>query len=96
MPPPSPKPERAKVAEFYSARSATITPLPWQSFAPPFSGGMCDADREYVVHAQDVDATIGMDRPWSHDLAAKDLELDRSRGPRSGALLLSSDDQTKT
>ena len=29
IPPPSPKPERAKVAEFYSARSATITPLPW-------------------------------------------------------------------
>jgi transposase len=25
------------VAEFYSARSATITPLPWSTFAPPFS-----------------------------------------------------------
>jgi hypothetical protein len=24
------------VADFYAARSATITPLPWQSFAPPF------------------------------------------------------------
>jgi hypothetical protein len=36
MPPPSLSPERAKLAEFYSARSATITPLPWQSFAPPF------------------------------------------------------------
>ena len=25
------------MAEFYSARSATITPLPWSTFAPPFS-----------------------------------------------------------
>jgi UDP-glucuronate 4-epimerase len=25
------------VAEFYSARSGTIPPLPWQTFAPPFS-----------------------------------------------------------
>jgi hypothetical protein len=40
MPPPSLSPERAKLAEFYSARSATITPLPWQSFAPPFPGGV--------------------------------------------------------
>lgn len=36
MPPPSPQPERAKVADFYAARSATITPLPWSTFAPPF------------------------------------------------------------
>jgi hypothetical protein len=25
------------VAEFYSARSETITPLPWQTFAPPLT-----------------------------------------------------------
>ncbi len=37
MPPPSLSPERAKVAEFYSARSATITPLPWSTFTPLFS-----------------------------------------------------------
>jgi hypothetical protein len=27
------------VADFYAARSATITPLPWQTFAPPFPRG---------------------------------------------------------
>jgi hypothetical protein len=37
MPPPSLTPERAKVAEFYSAGSGTIPPLPWQTFPPPFS-----------------------------------------------------------
>ncbi len=37
MPPPSPSPERAKVAKFYYARSKTIPPLPWQTFALPFS-----------------------------------------------------------
>jgi hypothetical protein len=37
MPPPSLLPERAKVADFYSAGSGTIPPLPWQTFAPPFS-----------------------------------------------------------
>jgi putative transposase len=37
MPPPSLSPERAKVAKFYSARSKTISPLPWQTFALPFS-----------------------------------------------------------
>ena len=36
MPPPSLPPERAKVADFYAARSETIPPLPWQTFAPPF------------------------------------------------------------
>src|ERR1700747_2708942 len=39
MPPPSLTPERAKVAEFYSAGSGTIPPLPWQTFPPPFSDG---------------------------------------------------------
>lgn len=37
MPPPFLSPERAKVAKFYSARSKTIPPLPWQTFAQPFS-----------------------------------------------------------
>ena len=37
MPPPSLSPERAKVAKFYSARSRIIPPLPWQTFALPFS-----------------------------------------------------------
>jgi hypothetical protein len=36
IPPPSPQPERAKVADFYAACSATITPLQWSTFAPPF------------------------------------------------------------
>ena len=39
MPPPSLPPERAKVAESYSAGSGTIPPLPWQTFPPPFSRG---------------------------------------------------------
>jgi hypothetical protein len=30
-------PERAKVATFYVARSEIITPLPWLTFALPFS-----------------------------------------------------------
>jgi hypothetical protein len=38
MPPPPLSPERAKVAKFYSARSKTIPPLLWQTFALPFSG----------------------------------------------------------
>src|SRR5205823_5445311 len=37
MPPPSLLTERAYVAEFYSAGSGTIPPLPWQTFPPPIS-----------------------------------------------------------
>ena len=33
------QPERAKVATFYAARSEIITPLPWPTFALPFSSG---------------------------------------------------------
>ena len=36
MPPPSPSPGRAYLAEFCSARSETIPPLPWTNFSPPF------------------------------------------------------------
>ena len=32
-----PKTERAKVADFYTARDTTMTPLPWPSIAPPFT-----------------------------------------------------------
>ena len=32
-----PKSERAKVADFYAARDATMAPLPWPSIAPPFT-----------------------------------------------------------
>src|SRR4051812_9845391 len=42
MPPPSLLTERAYVAEFYSAGSGTIPPLPWQTFPPPFS---CPGER---------------------------------------------------
>jgi hypothetical protein len=35
--PPSLSPERAKVDDFYAARSGLIPPLPWPTFAPPFS-----------------------------------------------------------
>ena len=37
MPPPSPSPGRAYLAEFCSARSETIPPLPWTNFSPPFT-----------------------------------------------------------
>ena len=49
MPPPSLPPERAKVADFYAARSEPIPPLPWQTFAPPFpvvEGDPLDETRE--------------------------------------------------
>jgi len=35
--PPSLSPEREKVDDFYAARSRVIPPLPWPTFAPPFS-----------------------------------------------------------
>jgi len=35
--PPSLSPEKAKVADFYAARSSLIPPLPWPTFPPPFS-----------------------------------------------------------
>ena len=56
MPPPSPPPERAKVADFYAARSATITPLPWSTFAPPFPAG------------RDSDALRRPEVQWEPDL----------------------------
>ena len=34
--PPSPQPERAKVADFYAARCEPVPPLPWSTLAPPF------------------------------------------------------------
>ncbi len=37
MLPPSLKTERAKLDDFYAARSEAIPPLPWQTFPPPFS-----------------------------------------------------------
>ena len=46
MSPPSLTPERAKAAEFYSAGSGTIPPLPWQTFPPPFSTGLWKESRE--------------------------------------------------
>ena len=35
--PPSLLPERAKVDDYSAARSRIIPPLPWPTFAPPFS-----------------------------------------------------------
>ena len=57
MPPPSLTPERAKVAEFYSAGSGTIPPLPWQTFPPPFSIVLKTGTtlvREWCGHAHTV------------------------------------------
>ena len=63
MPPPSLSPERAKVAKFYSARSKTIPPLPWQTFALPFSKPLrqevlLQAIREHSVNAVLVPGTV--------------------------------------
>jgi CheY-like chemotaxis protein len=43
------------VAEFYSARSETITPLPWQTFAPPLT----DATKQIPVIALTAHAMSG-------------------------------------
>ncbi|MEP3329695.1 hypothetical protein, partial [Sedimentitalea sp.] len=32
-----PSKERAKMDDFYAARSRIIPPLPWSTFSPPFS-----------------------------------------------------------
>ncbi len=37
MLPPPLRTERAKLDDFYAARSGAIPPLPWQTFPPPFS-----------------------------------------------------------
>jgi hypothetical protein len=57
MPPPSLLTERAKVAEFYSAGSGTIPPLPWLTFPPPFSAGITV---ELTVNRQGEQHEIGV------------------------------------
>lgn len=47
--PPSLSPERVKVDDFYAARSRLIPPLPWQTFAPPFSPSLLKAVRAFFV-----------------------------------------------
>lgn len=47
--PPSLSPERAKVADFYVARSRIIPPLPWPTIAPPFSLQAVTAVADYVA-----------------------------------------------
>jgi len=42
------------VAEFYSARSGTIPPLPWQTFAPPFSPSPAVTHRANIDHIEDM------------------------------------------
>ena len=43
--------ERAKVADFYAARSRIIPPLPGTSFAPPFSGAVDAVDLASLSYA---------------------------------------------
>ena len=42
------------MAEFYSARSGTIPPLPWQTFAPPFSPSPAVTHRANIDHIEDM------------------------------------------
>ena len=58
MPPPSLSPERAKVAKFYSARSRIIPPLPWQTFALPFSTGFVEGITIGIEGAKLVDVLM--------------------------------------
>src|SRR5271163_4456943 len=59
MLPPSLSPERAKVAEFYSAGSGTIPPLPWQTFPPPFSRWLDEIDPGFLTMV--ISAETGAD-----------------------------------
>ncbi|MEI4264154.1 tyrosine-type recombinase/integrase, partial [Roseovarius sp. D0-M9] len=64
--PPSLSPERVKVDDFYAARSRLIPPLPWPTFAPPFSDieltGAWEIDlkmvSEFVAMRKDAGASI--------------------------------------
>src|SRR5437763_16038931 len=82
MPPPSLTPERAKVAEFYSAGSGTIPPLPWQTFPPPFSPRVRRQDHLDVCawdeHPRDR-------RPFARALWHRRLARPAHRGHRRGA-----------
>jgi|GEM_PF-4994841 len=58
----SPEPERANVAKFYSARSNTIPPLPWQTFALPFSIiNLKDYDPSFEPHREHMVQTFLQD-----------------------------------
>ena len=54
MPPPSPSPGRAYLAEFCSARSETIPPLPWTNFSPPFTYFVSEASVYRLRKAHDL------------------------------------------
>ena len=63
MPPPSPSPGRAYLAEFCSARSETIPPLPWTNFSPPFTlvHEMIEArDEKRLLRLQDQLARVSL------------------------------------
>ena len=48
--PPSLLARKGKVADYYAARSRLIPPLPWQTFAPPFSTSLVS---QFVTGARD-------------------------------------------
>ena len=67
MPPPSPSPGRAQVAEFCSARSETIPPLPWTNFSPPFPPGALGHIAD-LSHLYGRIGEAGGTRFWYHGL----------------------------
>jgi DNA primase len=73
------------VAEFYSAGSGTIPPLPGQTFPPPFSEGYWSVFR---LHALGVPVAALM----GSSVSEEQLALLRDRGTRRLTLLWDGDD----
>ena len=55
--PPSLSPERAKVDDFYAARSRSIPPLPWPTIAPPLTHASAVTTALTAIRANDPGGT---------------------------------------
>ena len=86
MPPPSPSPGRAYLAEFCSARSETIPPLPWTNFAPPFPRHPCVGGGPMDRAAHPAESRRRRVRPGATEPTPRErrfsLPQDGARGPR--------------
>ncbi|WP_354435965.1 CBS domain-containing protein [Martelella mangrovi] len=67
---------------FYSARGRSIPPLPWPTFAPPFSGGYAGIALMPEIHALDADM---LDQPLDRFLALKTCVLTPDMNARQAA-----------